>query len=160
MGSKRSTGGLNNNNNNGELDLENLEYPDSPTSHKWFADNSDLSPLTVLDNINLKTEFPYSTSNADLDKPPDINSITLDTGAENLFQFAASVPNVPDNTTTFLDIGADTFSQSLYDDLGDINMNDFPNVGAFATATSTELVTSTETNAFTIPTTTLATVTL
>ena len=64
MGSKRSNAGgslSNNNNNNGELDLENLEYPDSPTSHKWFADNSDLSPLTVLDNINLKTEFPYST---------------------------------------------------------------------------------------------------
>jgi len=134
MGSKRSTGGLNHNNNhNGELDLENLEYPDSPTSHKWFADNSDLSPLTVLDNINLKTEFPYSTGNVDIDKPPDINSITLDSGAETLFQFAASVPNVPDNTTTFLDIGADTFSQSLYDDLGDINMNDFPNVGAFTT---------------------------
>ena len=138
MGSKRSAGGLNN--NNGELDLENLEYPDSPTSHKWFADNSDLSPLTVLDNINLKTEFPYSTGNVEIDKPPDINSITLDSGAENLFQFAASVPNVPDNTTTFLDIGADTFSQSLYDDLGDINMNDFPNVGAFTTATSETVV--------------------
>ena len=55
---KRSGGSLN---NNGELDLENLEYPDSPTSHKWFADNADLSPLTVLDNMNLKTEFPYST---------------------------------------------------------------------------------------------------
>merc|ERR1719210_294864 len=134
MNSKRSQGL---NNNNGELDLENLEYPDSPTSHKWFADNSDLSPLTVLDNINLKTEFPYSTSNVDIDKPPDINSITLDTGAENLFQFAASVPNVPDNTTTFLDIGADTFSQSLYDDLGDINMHDFPSVGAFATTETT-----------------------
>jgi len=168
MSSRKSAagGGSTNNNNNGELDLENLEYPDSPTSHKWFADNSDLSPLTVLDNINLKTEFPYSTSQADLDKPPDINSITLDTGAEHLFQFAASVPNVPDNTTTFLDIGADTFSQSLYDDLGDINMNDFPNVGAFATASSvgaevtTVTVGNDGTNAFTIPTTTLATVTL
>ena len=134
MTGKRTNGSFN---NNGDLDLENLEYPDSPTSHKWFADNSDLSPLTVLDNINLKTEFPYSTSNVDIDKPPDINSITLDTGAENLFQFAASVPNVPDNTTTFLDIGADTFSQSLYDDLGDINMHDFPNVGAFATTETT-----------------------
>lgn len=135
INSKRGT--LGSSNNNGDLDLENLEYPDSPTSHKWFADNSDLSPLTVLDNINLKTEFPYSTGNVDLDKPPDINSITLDSGAEHLFQFAASVPNVPDNTTTFLDIGADTFSQSLYDDLGDINMSDFPNVGAFTTATTT-----------------------
>ena len=133
-GSKRSSNGVNGGQNGqggGDLDLENLEYPDSPTSNKWFADNSDLSPLTVLDNINLKTEFPYSTSNVEMDKPPDINSITLDSGAENLFQFAASVPNVPDNSTTFLDIGADTFSQSLYDDLGDINMNDFPNVAAF-----------------------------
>ena len=146
MGSKRSNAGgslsNNNNNNNGELDLENLEYPDSPTSHKWFADNSDLSPLTVLDNINLKTEFPYSTGNIELDKPPDINSITLDSGAENLFQFAASVPNVPDNSSTFLDIGADTFSQSLYDDLGDINMSDFPNVGAFTTAISETVIES------------------
>lgn len=145
MGSKRSNAGgslSNNNNNNGELDLENLEYPDSPTSHKWFADNSDLSPLTVLDNINLKTEFPYSTGNIELDKPPDINSITLDSGAENLFQFAASVPNVPDNSSTFLDIGADTFSQSLYDDLGDINMSDFPNVGAFTTAISETVIES------------------
>jgi hypothetical protein len=140
---KRSAnaGGSSLNNNNGELDLDNLDYPDSPTSHKWFADNSDLSPLTVLDNINLKTEFPYSTGNTDVDKPPDIHSITLDTGAEHLFQFAASVPNVPDNTTTFLDIGADTFSQSLYDDLGDINMNDFPSVGAFASIpTTTETI--------------------
>jgi len=145
MGSKRSNAGgslSNNNNNNGELDLENLEYPDSPTSHKWFADNSDLSPLTVLDNINLKTEFPYSSGNIELDKPPDINSITLDSGAEHLFQFAASVPNVPDNSTTFLDIGADTFSQSLYDDLGDINMSDFPNVGAFTTAISETVIES------------------
>ena len=55
----------------------------------------------------------------------------------NFFKlFFFSVPNVPDNTTTFLDIGTDTFSQSLYDDL--INMNDFPNVGAFATATTTD----------------------
>lgn len=138
MGSKRSGNSLNgSNNNNGELDLENLEYPDSPTSNKWFADNSDLSPLTVLDNINLKTEFPYSSGAADIDKPPDINSITLDTGAETLFQFAASVPNVPDNSATFLDIGADTFSQSLYDDLGDINMNDFHNVGSTSTVVST-----------------------
>merc|ERR1719270_2649397 len=150
MNSKRSQGL---NNNNGELDLENLEYPDSPTSHKWFADNSDLSPLTVLDNINLKTEFPYSTGNVELDKPPDINSITLDTGAEHLFQFAASVPNVPDNTTTFLDIGADTFSQSLYDDLGDINMHDFPNVGAFATTeTSTSTVIEPMTTTISFPT--------
>jgi len=150
MSGKRSGGFTN---NNGDLDLENLEYPDSPTSHKWFADNSDLSPLTVLDNINLKTEFPYSTSNAELDKPPDINSITLDTGAEHLFQFAASVPNVPDNTTTFLDIGADTFSQSLYDDLGDINMHDFPNVGAFATTeTSTSTVIEPMTTTISFPT--------
>ena len=34
MNAKRTGGSLN---NNGELDLENLEYPDSPTSHKWFA---------------------------------------------------------------------------------------------------------------------------
>ena len=58
-----------------------------------FLDNADLSPLTVLDNMNLKTEFPYSAGTTDVDKPPDINSITLDSGAENLFQFAASGKN-------------------------------------------------------------------
>ena len=89
-------GGNNNNNsngsgsdsNNGLGDFDNFEYPDSPTQ-KWLADNADLSPLTVLDNINLKTEFPYSANGvaaaaaaAEVEKPPDINSITLD--AENL----------------------------------------------------------------------------
>ena len=127
-----------------ELDLDQFDYPDSPTSHKWLADNNDLSPLTVLDNINLKTEFPYASSGADLDKPPDINSITLDTGAEHLFQFAASVP---DSSSTLLDIGTDSFSQSLYDDLGDINLADFPSVGAFASVqTSTMAPTLITTN--------------
>ena len=113
----------NNNNNNDDLNFDNFEYPDSPTQ-KWLADNADLSPLTVLDNINLKTEFPYSAGNPEIDKPPDINSITLDSQAENLLQFAATVP-VPDNSATFLDIGGDSFSQSLYDDLGDITLTDF-----------------------------------
>ena len=30
-----------------------------------------------------------------------------------------------DSSATFLDIGTDSFSQSLYDDLGDINLTDF-----------------------------------
>ena len=143
------------------MDFENFDYPDSPTQ-KWLADNADLSPLTVLDNINLKTEFPYAAAAAEIEKPPDnpvINSagaaeatnngaqssapasvtppnpattaaaIPMDaTTAENLLQFAASVP-VPDSSATFLDIGTDTFSQSLYDDLGDINLSDFQTVG-------------------------------
>ena len=121
--------GGNNGGKSSDLDLDQFDYPDSPTSHKWLADNNDLSPLTVLDNINLKTEFPYSSSGTEMDKPPDINSITLDSGAEHLFQFAASVP---DSSSTLLDIGTDSFSQSLYDDLGDINLADFPSVGAFA----------------------------
>ena len=45
------------------MDFENFEYPDSPTQ-KWLADNADLSPLTVLDNINLKTEFPCAQQGA------------------------------------------------------------------------------------------------
>ena len=134
IGGSNSDGGLfggsgGNGGKSSDLDLDQFDYPDSPTSHKWLADNNDLSPLTVLDNINLKTEFPYASTAADMDKPPDINSITLDTGAEHLFQFAASVP---DSSSTLLDIGSDSFSQSLYDDLGDINLADFPSVGAFA----------------------------
>ena len=46
-----------------QMDFENFEYPDSPTQ-KWLADNADLSPLTVLDNINLKTEFPCAQQGA------------------------------------------------------------------------------------------------
>ena len=129
----------NSNNNEGELDLEAFEYPDSPTSNKWLTDNPDLSPLTVLDNINLKTEFPYSSNTTDIDKPPDLS---LDTSAENLFQFTATVPPVPDSSTsTFLDnLGNDVFTQSLYDDLVDINLSDFNLV---STTTATNPITQT-----------------
>jgi len=116
-----------------EMDLDAFDYPDSPTSQKWL-ENPDLIPLTVLDNINLKTEFPYAT-NIDIDKPPDINSISIDhlANADNLFQFSASIPPpVPDATShNFLDLPGnetDSFSQSLYDDLVDINLSEFPNV--------------------------------
>ncbi|CAB4069460.1 unnamed protein product [Lepeophtheirus salmonis] len=133
----------NNNNNNGILDFDNFDYPDSPTQ-KWLADNADLSPLTVLDNINLKTEFPYASNQIDIDKPPDIHqqNMPMDGApiAENLLQFAVSVPSVPQqpqqtnsssssspSTASFLDIGGDSFTQSLYDDLGDISLNEFGN---------------------------------
>ncbi|TRY73157.1 hypothetical protein TCAL_02209 [Tigriopus californicus] len=113
------------NEESGQLDLDSFEYPDSPTQ-KWLADNADLSPLTVLDNINLKSEYPYATHHV-VEKPPDITTIALDTSQENMLQFSASVP-VPDSSATFLDIGTDTFSQSLYDDLSDINLADFQHV--------------------------------
>ena len=143
VGGGNGTKGVGNGNkNNGgrstDIDLDSFEYPDSPTSQKWL-ENPDLIPLTVLDNINLKTEFPYATNTNDIDKPPDINSINLDhlPNADNLFQFTASIPPpVPDSTATnFLDISGndtDSFSQSLYDDLVDINLADFPNVGSMA----------------------------
>jgi hypothetical protein len=147
-----------------QMDFDHYDYPDSPTQ-KWFADNGDLSPLTVLDNINLKTEFPYAGAAPDVEKPPDNNNIVQQqhteinavnevtqmapvsqvstvaaaasagsaipmdvAAAENLcgaLQFNASVP-VPDSSV-LLDIGTDTFSQSLYDDL--INLSDFPSMG-------------------------------
>lgn len=113
------------NEESGQLDLDSFEYPDSPTQ-KWLADNADLSPLTVLDNINLKSEYPYATHHV-VEKPPDISTIALDNSQENMLQFSASVP-VPDSSATFLDIGTDTFSQSLYDDLSDINLADFQHV--------------------------------
>eukprot|EP00095_Tigriopus_kingsejongensis_P006155 maker-scaffold40_size501252-snap-gene-0.17 protein:Tk06155 transcript:maker-scaffold40_size501252-snap-gene-0.17-mRNA-1 annotation:"protein ovo" len=120
------------NEESGQLDLDNFEYPDSPTQ-KWLADNADLSPLTVLDNINLKSEFPYA-NHSEIEKPPDINTISLDTATESILQFSASVP-VPDSSSTFLDIGTDSFTQSLYDDLGDINLADFQAVTATGTPT-------------------------
>lgn len=149
---KNNGGAGTGNNNEGEFDLGSFEYPDSPTSHKWLTDNPDLSPLTVLDNINLKTEFPYSANTTDIDKPPDLNGHHLDvvhaaaaaataTGtaaaasSETLFQFTASVPPVPPDSSTpgFLDndlgghgvVNDMVFTQSLYDDLVDINLNDF-----------------------------------
>lgn len=96
-----------------DVDLDEFGYPDSPTQ-SWLAENSDLSPLQILDNINLKSEFPYSSVQVETDKPPDISNIGMDSTTANLLQFAASVP-VPDHSTTFLDIGLDTF-QSLYED--------------------------------------------
>lgn len=103
---------------NMDMDIDQFGYPDSPTQN-WLAANADLSPLRILDNINLKSEFPYSVSTEN-DKPPDISNIGMDHTTANLLQFAASVP-VPDHTTSFLDIGLDTF-QSLYEDqlIGDL----------------------------------------
>ena len=99
-------------------EVDQFGYPDSPTQ-TWLAANADLSPLRILDNINLKSEFPYTIS-MDTEKPPDISNIGLDHTTANLLQFAASVP-VPDHSTTFLDIGLDSF-QSLYEDhlIGDL----------------------------------------
>ena len=64
-----------------QMDFENFEYPDSPTQ-KWLADNADLSPLTVLDNINLKTEFPTMGANGqgrptEFDRARNYKSISL-----------------------------------------------------------------------------------
>jgi len=120
-GNSEPVGGPKQGNNSGpnmDMDIDQFGYPDSPTQN-WLAANADLSPLRILDNINLKSEFPYSVS-TDNDKPPDISNIGMDHTTANLLQFAASVP-VPDHTTSFLDIGLDTF-QSLYEDqlIGDL----------------------------------------
>jgi len=111
--SKQGTSGGSQEQQEANVDLDEFGYPDSPTQ-SWLAQNSDLSPLQILDNINLKSEFPYSSAQGENDKPPDISNIGMDSTTANLLQFAASVP-VPDHSTTFLDIGLDTF-QSLYED--------------------------------------------
>jgi hypothetical protein len=111
--SKQGTSGGSQDPQEANVDLDEFGYPDSPTQ-SWLAQNSDLSPLQILDNINLKSEFPYSSAQGENDKPPDISNIGMDSTTANLLQFAASVP-VPDHSTTFLDIGLDTF-QSLYED--------------------------------------------
>ena len=110
---------------NGNMEEEEDDMfgcPDSPTQ-QWLADNADLSPLRVLDNINLKTEFPYASLTLEAEKPPDLTSLTSlsDLGASNLLQFAATVP-VPDNgggSGGFMDLGLESF-QSLYEDLGEL----------------------------------------
>jgi len=110
-----------NNGGSGDLDiLDHFEFPPNSPTQNWLAANADLSPLRILDNINLKTEFSYSPLDTGPDKPPDISNIGMDSATANLLQFAASVP-VPDHTTSFIDIGLDTF-QSLYEDhlIGDL----------------------------------------
>ena len=114
-------------------EVDQFGFPDSPTQ-TWLAAHADLSPLRILDNISLKSEFPYSVAPLDAEKPPDISNIGLDQSAAQLLQFAASVP-VPDHSTTFLDIGLDTF-QSLYEDqlMGDL----VTAAPALATTTTTD----------------------
>ena len=152
VGKGSGNGSKNGGQRSSEMDLDAFEYPDSPTSQKWL-ENPDLIPLTVLDNINLKTEFPYASNTTDIDKPPDINSINIDhlTNADNLFQFTASIPPpVPDaSSSNFLDLPGnetDSFSQSLYDDLVDINLGEFPNVSTIPSS-SLSLSSSTSTSA-------------
>lgn len=114
-----NTGNINNP-SSGDLDIDQFDFPPNSPTQNWLAANADLSPLRILDNINLKTEFSYSASDGGPDKPPDLSNIGMDSTTANLLQFAASVP-VPDHTTSFLDIGLDTF-QSLYEDhlIGDL----------------------------------------
>jgi len=54
----------------------------------------------------LKSEFPYTSVQVETEKPPDISNI---------------VP-VPDHSSSFLDIGLESF-QSLYEDLGELITN-------------------------------------
>jgi hypothetical protein len=50
QGGKRNSGG----GEEEDMDLDQFQCPDSPTQ-SWLAENADLSPLQVLDNISLKT---------------------------------------------------------------------------------------------------------
>jgi hypothetical protein len=50
QGGKRNSGG----GEEDDMDLDQFQCPDSPTQ-SWLAENADLSPLQVLDNISLKT---------------------------------------------------------------------------------------------------------
>ena len=117
-----------------ELDLDTFEWvPDSQFS---LTSDPDFSPLTVLDNISLKTDFPpYMANGGEIDKPPDLDppgGSGASTEPPNLFQFTASVPPVPDDFNSSVAAAAaavsnvtDVFTQSLYDELVDINLNDF-----------------------------------
>lgn len=91
-----------------DTDFGNLEFdlPESAT-RKWISYNRDLSPLKVLDNINLKTEMNPRLQHPDM--PPDLDGLDHDTA--NILQLS-----VPDPSSTFLDIGTDFGPISLYDD--------------------------------------------
>jgi len=100
-------------NTSGDLDIDQFDFPPNSPTQNWMARS--LSPLRILDNINLKTEFSYSGTAGDPDKPPDLpnlSNIGMDPIAASMLQFTASVPPVPDHTSSFLE---DTF-QSLYED--------------------------------------------
>jgi len=100
-------------NTSGDLDIDQFDFPPNSPTQNWMARS--LSPLRILDNINLKTEFSYSGTAGDPDKPPDLSNLSnigMDPIAASMLQFTASVPPVPDHTSSFLE---DTF-QSLYED--------------------------------------------
>ena len=50
----RSNGGDGGDDPDEDMDLDQFQCPDSPTQ-SWLAENADLSPLQVLDNISLKS---------------------------------------------------------------------------------------------------------
>lgn len=100
-------------NTSGDIDIDQFDFPPNSPTQNWMARS--LSPLRILDNINLKTEFSYSGTAGVPDKPPDLSNLSnigMDPISASMLQFTASVPPVPDHTSSFLE---DTF-QSLYED--------------------------------------------
>ena len=117
-GTNRSAGGR----GGDETEIELDAFGFGAESH-FLTDNPDFSPLTVLDNISLKSDFPYACNATEIDKPPDliiaqapteVGGISAGSGGgggggggivvsasapgafnENLFQFTATVPPVP-----------------------------------------------------------------
>jgi len=94
-----------------DADFGNIEFDFHESStKKWFVDNPNLTPMKVLDTINLKNESSENPQ-TEVKKPPDIQ--TLDRDTATFLQLA--VP-VPDPSNTFMDIGTDLGPVSLYDD--------------------------------------------
>ena len=95
-----------------ETDFDNIDFDfNESATRKWITDNSDLSPLKVLDHISFKPDPAPDQHHQDQPKPPDLS--TLDRDTASILQLA--VP-VPDPSSTFLDIGTDFGPVSFYED--------------------------------------------
>ena len=95
-----------------ETDFDNIDFDfNESTTRKWITDNSDLSPLKVLDHISFKPDPAPDQHHQDHPKPPDLS--TLDRDTASILQLA--VP-VPDPSNSFLDIGTDFGPVSFYED--------------------------------------------
>jgi len=93
-----------------DFDAIDFDFNESST-RKWISDNTDLSPLKVLEQIPFKPDPGTEHHHQDLPKPPDLD--TLDRDTASILQLA--VP-VPDPSSTFLDIGTDFGPVSFYED--------------------------------------------
>ena len=94
-----------------DLDFDDLPTPSENATAKWFVDHPEINTGKVIDGLlNLKTEYPFTNPNNQVEKVPN-DLTTLDHTTANLLQIS-----VPDPSQTFMDIVGNDTGASLYDD--------------------------------------------